>query len=110
MEVQMSGIDSTGGGNPPPQGNCQSLVIDTQISSPKAAVIAGISVGDLLDVALDKGSDIVVVVVLFKGKVAGGIAAPLLPRLRECMEQGVAYSARVTARHDALVRVRIAAV
>lgn len=106
----MSGIDPTGGGTPPPQGNCQSLVIDTQLSSPKAAVISGISVGDLLDVVLGNDSNVAVVVVLFQGQVAGGIAAPLLPRLRECMERGVIYRARVTARHDALVRVRIAAV
>jgi len=106
----MSGIDPTDGGTPPPQGDCQSLVIDTQISSPKADVIAGISVGDLLDVALNNDTDIVVVVVLFNGQVAGGITAPLLPRLRECMGQGAIYRARVTARHDALVRVRIAAV
>lgn len=105
----MSGIDPTGGDTPPPHGNCQSLVIDTQISSPKAAVIADISVGDMLDVALNNDADVVVVVVLFKGQVAGGIAAPLLPRLRECMGQGVIYRARVTARHDALVRVRITA-
>ena len=49
----MSGIDGTGGNPPSPPENCEMLVIDTQVVSPKAIVIASIVVGDVLDVALE---------------------------------------------------------
>ncbi len=104
----MSGIDGTGGNPPPPPENCEMLVIDTQVVSPKANVIASIVVGDVLDVVLDpSGASINV---LHRGDVAGGLMAPAVPRLRRCMEGGTRYSARVVARQDALVRVRVSAV
>jgi hypothetical protein len=102
-------MDGTGGPTPP-SGSCETLVIDTQLSSPRAAVIATIVVGDLLDVELVNDGGNVVVVVKHHGQIAGGLSAPLLVRLRECMERGVVYRAQVTARRDALVRVRVAVV
>ena len=104
----MSGIDGTGGNPPSPPENCEMLVIDTQVVSPKAIVIASIVVGDVLDVALDPSGTSINV--LRHGVIAGGLMAPAVPRLRRCIEGGTRYSARVVARQDALVRVRVSAV
>lgn len=104
----MSGIDGTGREPPPEPGNCETLVIDTQVVSPRAGVISSIVVGDLLDVALDQSG--ATVVVLHNGVIAGGLMAPAVPRLRRCVELGTRYVARVVARQDALVRVRVSAV
>ena len=46
----MSGSGGGGGGGGAPMGTCETLVIDTQLSSPKPSVIALINVGDLLEV------------------------------------------------------------
>lgn len=105
----MSGIDSGTGGTPPPTGSCETLVIDTLISSPKAKVIAKIAVGDVLDVDLDQEEGHVTVVVKHQGKIAGGLTSPLLQRLRTCIQNGTRYKAKVTVKNDALVRVRVSA-
>lgn len=106
----MSGFDGTGG-PVSPGGSCESLVIDTLIASPKPLVIEHLNPGDVLDVRLatSAGGEAVVEVV-FMGRPAGGLASPAISRLRECIEGGTLYSARVTAKRDALVRVRVTAV
>lgn len=109
----MSGFSGSGGGGgswdePPP--SCEKLVIDTQLSSPKAEVIAGIRVGDVLDVTLQPSGGATLVVVLSNGQIAGGLASPDLQRLRECIELGTNYQAVVTAINGAQVRVRVTAV
>jgi hypothetical protein len=108
----MSGSSGGGGGGSwdPPPTRCELLVIDTQLSSPKAAVIASISVGDILDVALRPHDGGVLVVVLHNEEVAGGLASPNLPRLRECIEGGTQYAAEVNAINGAQVKVRVSAV
>jgi hypothetical protein len=85
------------------------LDISTQLSSPKAAVIAGIAVGEVLDVALQPGVN-TVVVVLRKGQVAGGLASPDVQRLRECLEGGTQYGAKVVEVNGAQVKVRVRAI
>lgn len=109
----MSGSSGGGGGGgswdeAPPA--CEKLVIDTQLSSPKAPVVSQISVGDILDVALQPGAGGVLVVVLHKGQLAGGLASPDLQRLRECMQGGTQYVAKVTAINGAQVKIRISAI
>jgi len=106
----MSGFDGTGGPISP-GGSCESLVIDTLLASPKLKVIEDVSTGDVLEVTLgsnDAGQK--VVEVRFQGQLAGGLASPAISRLRECMEGGTRYQARVTGKRDALVRVRVTAV
>jgi ribosomal protein S1 len=86
---------------------CDTLIIDTQLSSPKEEVIDMINVGDLLEVAIQTVNSQAVVVVLYNGMVAGGIAAPQVQKLRECMSQGTRYNATVVSKNDGQVRIRI---
>ncbi len=88
---------------------CDLLDITTPLSSPKAAVISGLAVGDVLDVALQASAGTAVVVVLRDGHLAGGLASPDVQRLRECLEGGTQYSAVVREINDAQVKVRVRA-
>ena len=107
----MSGSGGGGGGGvDTPVFDCADLVIDTQISSPKPAVIATLKVGDLLEVATQNSAGAVVVVLLHKGKVAGGLASPQLHRLRECLNSGTQYRAEVKSINAGQVRVRVEAI
>lgn len=108
----MSGSGGGGGGGSfdPPPDNCAALVFDTQLSSPKQAVVANIQVGDELSVATQTVGGTTVVVVLHNGQVAGGLASPLVLRLRECIASGTQYTATVTAVNGGQVRVRVKAV
>lgn len=101
----MSG--SGGGGFSSSFDDCDSLTINTQLSSPKPEVVKHIRVGDGLDVAVQQGQNTTVIVVLFNGEVAGGLAAPEIGRLRTCIESGTQYSAQVTGLSDGQVRVRV---
>lgn len=106
----MSGSSGGGGsgGSWVTPSTCEDLVIDTQLSSPKAAVIAGIKVGDVLDVQLQPGAG-TAVVVIHNGHVAGGLASPDVQRLRECLERGTRYGAEVKSINGAQVKIRVSA-
>jgi hypothetical protein len=109
-EQGMSGSNGGGGGtwdDPPP---CAALVIDTQLSSPKPAVIAGVQVDEIMDVAVQDMGGASAVVVLRQGQVAGGLASPQVTRLRQCMAGGQQYQAKVTDVQGGQVRVRVYAV
>lgn len=105
----MSGTGGGGGGGGPeiPQDACEKLFIDTQLSSPKEDVIEQINVGDILEVTLNQINGRSVVVVLYNGQIAGGLASPKVQRLRECIEQHTEYFATVKEKRDGQVRVRI---
>lgn len=104
----MSGSGGGGGGGFSPNfDSCETLVIDTQLSSPKQAVVERIEVGDTLTIATQNYGEATVVVALHEGEIAGGLAAPEVGRLRSCMEQGTQYQAKVTAKNDGQVRVRV---
>lgn len=106
----MSGFDGMGGPISP-GGSCESLVIDTMLASPRQTVVADLNPGDVLEVRLaETNTGERVVQVVFQGQLAGGLASPAISRLRECIEGGTQYHARVTGRRDALVRVRVTAV
>lgn len=106
----MSGFDPTGGPISP-GGSCETLVIDTLLASPRQSVIADISPGDVLEVKLAaNNAGERAVEVMFQGQLAGGLASPAISRLRECIEAGTQYQARVTGKRDAMVRVRVTAV
>jgi hypothetical protein len=104
----MSGSGS--GGTPvAPRFSCEDLVIQTQIASPKAALLPKLNVGTELTVELHTKSGTAVVELVLGGKVVGGLASASLNRLRECIEQGHTYKAVVTAVNGAEVRVRVEA-
>ncbi len=104
----MSG--SSGGGFERTGGSCEDLVIDTQVSSPRAAVVASLKIDDVLDVQVQQQGNTSVVVLLVDGQLAGGVASPEVQKLRECLQQGTKYRARVTNVSGAHVAVRISAV
>lgn len=107
----MTGSSGSGGGSGfwESQDSCDTLVIDTQLSSPKPDIIADIAVGDLLDISTQTIGTTTVVVALRNGEVAGGLASPKIRRLLECLAGGTRYIARVTEKNDGQIRVRVSA-
>lgn len=104
----MSGSGGSGyGGGFESVDDCGSLFIETQLSSPKEDVVDKIDVGHILDVTAQQVGTTMVVVVLWQGEIAGGIAAPQVQKLRECIGQGALYDATVISKNDGQVRVRI---
>jgi hypothetical protein len=87
--------------------SCDLLCIETQLSSPKDSVISNIVAGDILEVSTQQMGLSTVVVILHHGNLAGGIAAPQVQKLRECIAQGSSYEATVTSKNDGQVRIRI---
>lgn len=107
----MSGSGGSGGGGyEPPLSTCESLVIETLLSSPKPRVVANLSPGATLAVQTQQSSSVTVVVLVYQGEVAGGLASPQVARLRECLEHGTRYQADVISISNGQVRVRIKAV
>ena len=99
-----------GGGFPPEEVSCDRLAFDTQLSSPKADVVAHIDVDDVLSVGLDVQGAAQVVVIKLGNEIAGGITSPKMARLLECIRQGTRYTATVTAKSGGQVSVRISPV
>jgi len=88
--------------------SCDRLSFETQLSSPKPLVVAGINVGDVLSVAMEQqGAAQVVVVIMHGNQVAGGITSPKMSRLLECMRQGSQYQATVLSKDGGQVTIRI---
>jgi len=108
----MSGSGGGGGvgGYEPSISTCDSLVIETLLSSPKPSVVANLSLGAILLVQTQQSGGVTVVVLLYQNEVAGGLASPQVARLRECIEQGTQYQANVISISNGQVRVRIKAV
>lgn len=105
----MSGSGGSGySGNFERVDSCDLLVIETQLGSPKEEVVNTIKAGDVLDVTVQSMGAISVVVILHEGQVAGGVAAPEVQKLRECIAQGTTYEATVISKNDGQLRIRIA--
>lgn len=104
-----SGGGGGGGGFDSPGTTCGDLEFDTQLSSPKPAVVVQLNVNDLLEVVTQVVAGATVVVALYKGQVAGGLASPLVQRLRECIEAGTPFTARVLSVNSGQVRVHVEA-
>lgn len=102
----MSGSGGSYLGSASPSDSCATLRFDTQLASPKAQVIAGLQVGDALDIAFGQGGN-QVVVALWNGVEAGGIVDPHLNQLRNCMNQGEQFQAHVQSITGGQVRVRV---
>ncbi len=86
---------------------CSRIDIQTQISSPKAQVVAKLRAGDELAVELrNEGATKTIVLVLGRD-IAGGLATPEMQKLRECLESGVQFKATVKAIQEGQVKVRV---
>jgi hypothetical protein len=105
----MSGGDFSSGGNGgfTDVNACDSLIINTHISSPKEAAVSSLKVDDLLDISLDSSGQYDTVVLLNGGVIAGGIASPQLPMLIQCIRAGTDYVGQVLRVNDGQVKVRI---
>lgn len=99
-----SGNSSSGG-----QASCEDLVVRTQLTSPQEEVVGRINVDDVLDVSIQEVSGRLVVVATLEGDIAGGLTAPNLQSLRDCIDQGTEYEAIVTSVDGGQVRVRVQA-
>lgn len=104
----MSGSGGGGfGGGGDGEVSCDRLSFETQLSSPKPAVVSGIEVGDVLSVEVEPQGAVQVVVIKHRGQVAGGITSPRMVRLLECLQLGSRYSATVVRIVGGQVIVRI---
>lgn len=101
-----SGGGSFGGGGAQ-EISCDRLSFETQLSSPKPAVVTGINIGDILPVAIEQQGAAQVVVIKHGNQVAGGITSPKMSRLLECMRQGTQYQATVLSKAGGQVTIRI---
>lgn len=102
----MSGSSGSGGGASGPEVSCDRLVINTMLASPRPDMLDGLYPGQVLDVRIQGGT----VVVVRDGNLVGGLASPLIHRLRTCMLEGTQYRARVVAKNGALVRLQVSPV
>lgn len=101
-----SGGGGGGGGDPQPP-SCDSLGFDAQLTSPQSAVVATLTVGEVLDVVLSSLKGQTIVHVLKAGQIAGGLTGLDASHLRRCMEQGHTYRATVLSINGGQVRVRV---
>lgn len=102
----MSGSGGSYLGSSTPASSCETLQFDTQLASPKAPVIAQLSVNNILDITFAQAGH-QVVIALWNGAEAGGIVDPRLNQLRNCMTQGEQYQARVLQITGGQVRLRV---
>jgi hypothetical protein len=101
----MSGADLTGGGQAQQDVACSKLLVNTMLSSPKAEIVKELYPGLVLDVEFNSAGT--ALVVLHNGQVAGGLTTPLLPRLRDCIDAGTTYKAKVMAKNAVLVKLLV---
>lgn len=93
---------SSGGGGPtepypPPDSgvDCADLKFRTQVSSPVAAVVSQLAVGDVLEIELSD-TDPPTIDAIYSGQRAGSITDRVAALLR-CLRDGHDYEAEVTA-------------
>lgn len=105
----MSGSSGSGySGGPDSEVSCDALGFEAQLTSPRAAAVAQIGAGTVLDIEVVQMSGQVVVQVLHQGLLVGGLTGPDATRLRACIEAGHEYEAVVRAINGGQVRVRVA--
>ncbi len=102
----MSGSGGSYLGPSEPTTSCATLQFDTQLASPKAQVVALIQPNHTLDIAFAPTGN-QVVCALWQGQEVGSIVDPHLNQLRNCMNQGEQYQARVLHVSGGQVRVRV---
>jgi hypothetical protein len=87
--------------------SCENLSITTQISSPKQEVVSNISPGDVLIVEIQNINGSPVVVVVHNGLFIGGLAHPSIAKIRECIEKGYRFVARVLSNSGGQIKVQV---
>jgi len=70
-------------------------------------VIAGVRVGDILNVVFQAGPPQRLVAQTQAGAVAGSITSPLMPQIIRCIQNGYSYVAEVLSVHGAICQIRI---
>jgi hypothetical protein len=104
----MSGSSGGIGGVRTPQpNNCESLAFETNLSSPKQAVVGQLQLGDQLEVGTKDSGNTTAVVAMHNQEVAGGLASPLIQQLRECLSNGHLFTAEVIDIQGGQVLVRV---
>ena len=95
------------GGRPEDTNPCLEIHFQTQLSSPKPDVISKLKKGDTLNIELRTIHTQVVVAAIFDEEIAGGIASPQISSIRECIQRGTKYRAKVISIHEGLVRIDV---
>lgn len=90
-----------------PASSCLTLAFNTQLASPKALVVSQLAVNDLLDVVFFSTNNQQTVVALYNGQEAGGIVDTRLSQLRNCLNDGEQYQAKVVQITGGQVTVRV---
>ncbi|HDR0626816.1 TPA: hypothetical protein ACPDW7_001851 [Pasteurella multocida] len=84
---------------------CENLIINTQLISPKPNVISQLRVGDDLSLAISSHTQDSITINAFKdGKSAGAI---IVPQLLPCMSKGYEYIAEVLSINHGQVKLCI---
>ncbi|ENW94080.1 hypothetical protein [Acinetobacter dispersus] len=105
----MSGSGGGGGTPIPDFPSCENLFITVQLSSPKEAIVSKLKEGDILNIGFSP-ENISTIYAFYEGEVAGGIAAPILSKLRECLLSGTKYQGKVLEINQGQVRIKITAI
>ncbi|MBJ9948682.1 hypothetical protein I5729_06110 [Acinetobacter bereziniae] len=105
----MSGSGGGGGTPIPDFQSCEDLAINVQLSSPKEAIVSKLTEGDILRIGFES-NNITTVYAFYEDDIAGGIAAPVIGKLRECLRSGTKYQGRVLEVNQGQVRVKITAI
>jgi len=92
----MSGSGGGGGTPIPDFQSCEDLTINGQLSSPKEAIISKLTEGDILRIGFES-NNITTVYAFYEDDIAGGIAAPVIGKLRECLRSGTKNQGRVSS-------------
>lgn len=100
----------SGGFSGGPSGDCESLVEDTQLSSPKEEVVRRLVINDVLSISLLNVDGRSIVIAMKDGDIAGGLTSPRVQRIRECILGGTEFEAIVRSIDDGQVKVRVKAV
>ncbi|MBD8204778.1 hypothetical protein [Pseudomonas viridiflava] len=103
----MSGLGGGTGPYPEPVVACDQLSFIAQIASPKEDIVEQLYVGCMLDIVIGDQNGQSVVFAYWQDQEVGGIADRRLQRLRQCMNEGHMFSARVISISSGQVRVQI---
>lgn len=95
------------GGRPENSNPCLEINFQTQLSSPKPDVVSKLKIGNTLNIELITINTQVVVAAIFNEEIAGGIASPQISSIRECIQIGVKYRAKVISIREGLVRIEV---
>lgn len=105
-------MSGSGGGSGTPILNfqsCEDLAIIVQLSSPKEVIVSKLKEGYILSIDFFS-NNISTIYALYEGKIAGGIATPILTKLRECLLSGTKYQGEVLEINQGQVRIKITAI